>query len=265
MDQIRFIEELDFITNKCAEVAQEYAQLRGAMNSLDGLESKFPQGASMKEPAIRFFNETKNLRVNRLVGVVWALSERMAEPRKNQSSWSSDLVKKLPAPLDPHKFAGDMTLMRMRDMYQRATKLYPDILKNKAITLYPDMDERELSELVERSNGELSSLCDKLDAHLSDDEAWEKIDHFRGTFAHSLKFPKAALNKGWTEKSPEYRYNELFKFGDRAAKIAIDFKRAWSFSTTCSGVDEVAEIIEDDYQEFWSDFFGNPLFYEDAR
>ncbi|EEW6022337.1 hypothetical protein KFU81_23055 (plasmid) [Escherichia coli] len=148
MDQIRFIEELDFITNKCAEVAQEYAQLRGAMNSLDGLESKFPQGASMKEPAIRFFNETKNLRVNRLVGVVWALSERAAESRKNQSSLSSDLVKKLPAPLDPHKFAGDMTLMRMRDMYQRATKLYPDILKNKAITLYPDMDERELSELV---------------------------------------------------------------------------------------------------------------------
>lgn len=129
MDQIRFIEELDFITNKCAEVAQEYAQLRGAMNSLDGLESKFPQGASMKEPAIRFFNETKNLRVNRLVGVVWALSERAAESRKNQSSLSSDLVKKLPAPLDPHKFAGDMTLMRMRDMYQRATKLYPDILK----------------------------------------------------------------------------------------------------------------------------------------
>lgn len=99
MDQIRFIEELDFITNKCAEVAQEYAQLRGAMNSLDGLESKFPQGASMKEPAIRFFNETKNLRVNRLVGVVWALSERAAESRKNQSSLSSDLVKKLPAPL----------------------------------------------------------------------------------------------------------------------------------------------------------------------
>ncbi|EHX8108626.1 hypothetical protein, partial [Escherichia coli] len=83
--------------------------------------------------------------------------------------------------------------------------------------------------------------------------------------APSAKGDDKFITTDYLQQCPEYRYNELYKFGDRAAKIAIDFKRAWSFSTTCSGVDEVAEITEDDYQEFWSDFFGNPLFYEDAR
>lgn len=264
LNQDRFLAELDFITKKCAEMAQEYALLKGAMNSLSGLEDKFPRGASMDSPAIRFFNETKNLRVNRLVGVVWAMSERMAPARINQSSLSGSSVKKLPARLDAHKFSGDMTLMRMRDMYRRAVQLYPEILHHKARVILSYMEEPELNSLVEASKEKLVNLCNQIDSHLLDDDAWGKIEHFRGTFAHSIKFPNVAIINGWTELSPDYKYNELYEFGDRAAKIAIEFRRAWSFSETCSGVDELVEMIEDEYGEFWQGYFGNPLFYDDG-
>jgi prefoldin subunit 5 len=43
VDKQRFIEELNFITKQCASMAQEYAALRGAMNSLEGLKEKYPR------------------------------------------------------------------------------------------------------------------------------------------------------------------------------------------------------------------------------
>lgn len=229
--------------------------LRGAMNSLDGLEGKYPNGNSLKPHAIRFFNETKNLRINRLIGVVWALSERQQHTKSNA-----------PRPvLNDVKFSGNMTLMRMSDMYRSAIELHPEIICKNALRHNPKASPSELAELVDGSMSTLNAICSQADEHLSDDDAWHKIEHFRHSFAHSLKFPKVAQKNDWIDKSPDYSYNELYAFGDRAARISVEFRRAWTHSRGCSGSEELAEVIEAEYAEFWDGFFHNPLFQEDSE
>ncbi|WP_146170582.1 hypothetical protein [Cereibacter changlensis] len=263
MDKQRFLEELDFISEKCAGMAQEYGVLRGAMNSLEGLKEKCPREASLKHPVVQFFNETKNLRISRLVGVVWALSERANDDRRRSSSLSSSNPKASAAQRDRLKHSGDMTLMRLRDMYRRATEVHPDILLENTKIRHAGATPAEVRQLAYDSYKRLSDICDRIDYHLSDDDAWQKIEHFRNTFFHSLKFPKIAIDNGWTDKEPDYSYNELYTFGDRAAQIAVDFIRAWTTSDIYSGLEEIADLTKEDYDEFWIDFFKNPFFYED--
>ncbi|MDQ1847769.1 hypothetical protein Q9299_05650 [Gemmobacter fulvus] len=263
MDKKRFLEELDFITDKCARMAQEYASLRGAMASLDGLENKCSRQAPLKQSTIRFFNETKNLRVSRIVSVVWALSERAGENKRRQSSLSCDDPIKPPTKLDSVKFSGDMTLMRLRDMYRKAVRDYPDIILEKIMLRHAEATQSELSKLAATSNKTLSDLCERIDQHLSDDGAWHKIEHFRHAFSHSLRFSKISIDNDWISKSPDYSYNDLYAFGDRAAQIAIEFIRVWTISATYSGVQDIADLIQEQYGEFWADFFGNPLFYDE--
>lgn len=263
IDENRFLEELDNIAKYCASIAQEYALLRGAMNSLDGLKGRFPDEDNLSRPAVKFFNETLYLRQHKLIGVVWALSERASPRSINASSLSSDNVKNAPTTTDQVKFAGDMTLMRMRDMYRRAISLHPDILLKKARSKYPIYSDAEIAELASEAGKVLLVICNKMDAHLSDDDAWHKVEYFRHLFAHSLQHPLIAIKKNWTDSAPEYSYNELYVFGDRAAHLAIDFNRAWSFSRNCSGVDEMVACIEKDYSKFWDGFFNNPHFLKE--
>lgn len=263
IDESRFLEELDNIAKCCASIAQEYALLRGAMNSLDGLKGRFPDEDNLSRPAVKFFNETLYLRQYRLVGVVWALSERASKTRINHSSLSSDAVKNAPTKMDKVKFSGDMTLMRMRDMYRRAVKLHPDILLTKARLSDPIISDVNIRKLASEAEKKLSLICNEIDNHLSDDIAWQKVEYFRNSFAHSLQYPFIAIENNWTDSAPEYSYNELYVFGDRAAHLAIDFNRAWSFSRNCSGVDEMVARIEKDYSKFWDGFFNNPHFLKE--
>jgi hypothetical protein len=151
----------------------------------------------------------------------------------------------------------------MRDMYRRAVQLHPDIIQeNVAIqqkgVMIPDLHVAKI-----RSDKALSNLCDRIDEHLTDDHVWHKIENFRHYSSHSLKFSNIAIDNGWTDNSPILTYNDLFKFGDRAAQIAIEFQREWTVSNSCSGVEEIADQTKEEFDEFWMDFFENLLFYRD--
>lgn len=260
MDKLRFLEELDFITGKCAEMAQEYAMLRGAMDALEGLQGKIEREALLKSTTIRFFNETKNLRIAKSIGVIWAMSERN-ERRINLSSLSSKNPSKGAARFDKVKFSGDMTLLRLRNMYKRAVDTHSDILWANAVGRCSSVPDHEIIEISSKSSEVLNEICLRIEDHLSDKETWDKIDHFRHAAAHSVKYSTVTLDNNWTDIDPDLKYNELFSYGDRAAQIAIDFRRAWTLSSTCSDVDSIAASIKDDYDKFWVDFFKNRDFY----
>lgn len=261
VDKLRFLDELDFITSKCAEMAQEYAMLRGAMDSLEGLQGKIERESFLKSSTIRFFNEAKNLRIARSISVVWAMSERN-DRRANLSSLSSETPSKGAARFDEVKFSGDMTLMRLCNMYRTALKAHPDILIANVVERKKYLPDCEVIEIALRSRSTMDNLCSQIDNHLSDEETWDKVHHFRNTTAHSIRYSTVTIDKNWTDIDPDLKYNALFSYGNRAAQIAVAFRRAWTLSNACSGVDDLAGSIKEEYDEFWVNFFENPHFYE---